>query len=210
MDWLLTGALLTTFIILGTERISSCIYAVAWQGAMIAALPFLTHSTHWRIALLVFSITLLVKALLIPALLLRSLGRITILRYSEFIVRPHLALLGGGLLVVASFSASSSLPGPPGASHLDGAVALSMLLVGFFLLVIRSRAISQVIGFLVMENGIFLFGVTLAAHFPLIVELGVLLDLLAGILVMGIMVHHIHQTFDHIDTRIMSQLGDSE
>jgi|WetSurMetagenome_2_1015567.scaffolds.fasta_scaffold54884_2 hydrogenase-4 component E len=210
MDWLLVGAILAAFVILGTEKLSACVYAVALQGACLSLIPFLAESGHIGRAWLIFLLTFLVKAVVIPFLLFRSLKRVTIRNYSEFLMRPHLALLAGGGLVVLSFSSVRFLPQPGPLPTLNVPIALSIVLIGFFLLVARTRALSQVIGFLVMENGIFLFGLILAAEFPMVVELGVLLDLLAAILVMGIMVYHIHQTFDHIDTRFLSTLKDAE
>jgi hydrogenase-4 component E len=72
----------------------------------------------------------------------------------------------------------------------------------------RKKAVTQVVGYLMLENGIFIFGQTLVRQIPFAVELGILLDLLVGVFVMGIAIHHISRAFDHIDTELLSALKD--
>jgi len=85
-------------------------------------------------------------------------------------------------------------------------VALSSILIGLFLIVSRKKAVNQVLGFLVLENGIFTFGVGLVRELSLLVELGVLLDVFVAVFVMGIMIFHISREFDHLDTDQLSTL----
>jgi len=87
-------------------------------------------------------------------------------------------------------------------------VALSSILIGLFLIVSRKKAVNQVLGFLVLENGIFTFGVGLVRELSLLVELGVLLDVFVAVFVMGIMIFHISREFDHLDTDRLSTLKD--
>jgi len=101
------------------------------------------------------------------------------------------------------------MPGP-GLSPLLIPAALTTVLTGFLILVTKTKATNQIIGFLVLENGIFTFGMTILSEFPTMVEIGVLLDLLVGVFIMGIMLYHINKTFDNIDTRGLSVLGDQE
>lgn len=198
MEWLLTGLLLTTFFILGASRLAACIRAAAIQGALLAVVPILARGSFLDPHGLGISFgTLGVKGLLIPALLFRSIRGAAIRREGE--VSRHLSLLAGGLVVVLAFS--WGLPTMPGLqAPLLVPTALAQVLLGFLLLVTRQKAVMQVIGFLVLENGVFLFGMTVIADFPFTVEMGILLDLLVGVFVMGIMIYHIHRTFDHIDT----------
>jgi hydrogenase-4 component E len=76
-------------------------------------------------------------------------------------------------------------------------------------LVTRRKAVTQVVGYLMLENGVFLFGQTLARDLPFAVELGILLDLLVGVFVMGIAIHHISREFDHIDTERLDSLQET-
>ncbi len=211
MDWLLIGAMLTAFFILGVARLTTCIRIVALQGALLSFLPaFAKGSLTDPHGLFLILSTLVIKAVLIPTLLLRSIQKANIRLEVEPLIRPYLSLLVGGAIALLAFSSMRVLP-KPGAPFppLVTPAALSIVLVGFLLLVSRTKAVTQVIGFLILENGIFLFGMTLVTDFPLTVELGVLLDLLVGVFVMGIMVYHINRTFDHIDTKVLSKLGDA-
>lgn len=212
MNWFLLGIILTSFLILGSSRLHSAIRIVALQGAMLSVLPMMPQgalsSSH---NLFLFVSSFLIKGVLIPALLFRSLRKTKIRREVEPIISLHLSLLAGGAVLVLAFSSVGRLalptePFPP----LVVPAALTTVLIGFLLLISRTKALTQVIGFLVLDNGIFLFGITLLTHFPLTVEVGVLLDLLVGVFVMGIMIHHIHRTFDHIDTKALSSLRDAE
>ena len=208
MDWLLTGIIVSTFFILVASRLSACIRAAAFQGIMLSFLPLLARGSltdpH---AVGMFAGTFLIKGILIPLLLFRSLRKAKIREETEPTASRHLSLLAGGLVVILAFSwGFHTLPGSH--SLFTVPTALSMVLLGFLLLVVRKKAVMQVIGFLVLENGVFLFGMTLASDFPMTVELGVLLDLLVGVFVMGIMIHHINRTFDHIDTTRLASLRD--
>lgn len=206
MDLILSGIILTTFFILGVSRLSACIRAVALQGALLSVLPVLERGAFLDPhGLILFGGTFLIKSLIIPALLFRSIREANLQKEmgpvagAALAASRHLSLLVGGVLMVIAFS--WGLPGPASStSSLIVPVALSTVLMGFLLLVTRTKAVTQVIGFLVLDNGIFLFGMTLFSDFPLTVEMGVLLDLLVGVFVMGIMIHQIHRTFDHIDT----------
>ncbi|MBI2082030.1 MAG: hydrogenase [Deltaproteobacteria bacterium] len=210
MEWFLTGIIVTTFFILGASRLAPCIRIAAVQGAMLSVLPILARgSVTDPHSLGMFFGTFLIKAILIPILLFRSLRQSKIREEMEPTVSRHLSLLAGGLVVVLSFS--WQLPNLPGShSPLIVPTALAMVLLGFLLLVTRRKAVTQVIGFLVLENGVFLFGMTLATEFPITVEMGVLLDLLVGVFVMGIMINHINRTFDHIDTTLLASLRETE
>jgi hydrogenase-4 component E len=85
---------------------------------------------------------------------------------------------------------------------------LATLLIGFLLLMTRKKAVTQVVGYLVMENGIFIFGQVLVGQIPFAVELGILLDIFVGVFVFGIAIYHISGEFDHIDTTVLTSLRD--
>lgn len=212
MEWLITGIILTSFVILGSSQLASSIRMVALQGALLSILPTMARSSfadpH---SLLLFIGAFTIKAVVIPIFLFRSLKQAKIRKEVEPIVSLHLSLIGGGAILVMAFASlgAFSLPTAPFPPLIIPA-ALATVLIGFFLLVSRTKAITQVIGFLILENGVFLFGMTILSEFPLTVELGVLLDLLVGVFVMGIMIYHINRTFDHIDTSALSKLRDAE
>lgn len=212
MEWLLIGIVLTAFVILGSARLTTCIRTVALQGTLLSLLLLLAGSSFSDLHSLFLAVTsFLIKTLLIPSFLGRSLRQAKIQQEVEPTISLHLSLLGGGILLVAAFLGAKavSLPTDPFPA-LIVPIAMTTIFIGLFLLVSRTKAITQVIGFLVLDNGIFLFGMTLIGEFPLTVELGVFLDLLVGVFVMGIMIYHINRTFDHIDTKALAMLKDSE
>jgi hydrogenase-4 component E len=117
------------------------------------------------------------------------------------------SLLLGGILVGLSFFLSSALVlTEKPFSDLLIPSAFSILFIGFLLLISRTKAITQVVGYLVMENGIFLFALLLLETTPLLVELGILLDIFVGVFIMGIVINHIQNEFDHTDTSRLTTL----
>ena len=88
--------------------------------------------------------------------------------------------------------------------------AITTMAAGFFLMMARSKAITQVIGYLMLENGIYLIGTALTkhSHTLYVVEFGVLLDLLVGVMIMGIILHNINSAFDDADTTLLGRLKD--
>ena len=120
-----------------------------------------------------------------------------------------LSMLIGTSFLAGSLWLAGRLPLPsPTISPLVVPVALFTMLVGLFLIVSRRKALTQVLGYLVLENAIYAFGVGLVEGTPMVVELGVLLDLFVAVFVMGIAVFHINREFDHIDADRLSTLRD--
>ncbi len=212
LELLLILVLITNFYLLGASPLGAAIRMAGMQGVLLAGLPLLANAQNLSPHLFFLAAgSLLVKGILIPRLLLWALRDVSMRRE----VRPYLgftsSLAFGVLCLAASFWLSSLILFPfSTGSRLLFPTALFMFLCGFFLIIARKKALSQVIGYLVMENGIFVFATALAAEQPLVVEMGVLLDLLVGVFVMGIAVYHINQEFDHIDSEALDILRDSE
>ncbi len=213
MNWILIGIVLTTFIVLGSPRIVPRIKAVAVQGGLLSILQFIMRGTLFDIhSALLLAITLVIKTVVIPLLIFRSIKDVTQTVEKEQAIGSHLLLLMAALIAVLSFSSIRLLPltSDVSLSPLLVPSALTTVLVGFLILVTKTKATNQVLGFLVLENGIFAFGMTIISEFPMMVEVGVLLDLLVGVFVMGIMIYQINKTFDNIDTKVLTALGDVE
>ena len=118
-------------------------------------------------------------------------------------------LVFGGLLVGAAFFLSSKLELPSKeVSNLLVPASFSVIMIGFLLLVSRLKAITQVIGYLIMENGIFLFALLLLDRTPLLVEMGIFLDIFVAVLVMGIVINHINEEYDDTNTLHLTTLRD--
>jgi len=192
--------ILINFFIIGSSRLGACIQAVALQGAILALLPPLIHGFSGH-TIILSSGAFLLKGIAIPWLLLRATKQIQIKRNITPRIGFVASLILGALATGGAFIFADRLPLIT--EHVHSLViptAMSTLAMGFLLLITRKKAINQVLGYLVFENGIFLFGILLAKAMPLMVEAGVLLDMLVAIFVMGIVMNHINQEFSSIDT----------
>lgn len=212
MNWILIAIVLTTFVVLGSARISTRIKAVALQGALLSVMQFVMRGSIFDLhSAFLLAITILIKTVGIPLLLFRAIKGVSTRLDKEPILGNHLLLLTAGVIMVLSFLNIKVLPlgSTSNMPALLMPAALTTVLTGFLILVTKTKATNQIIGFLVLENGIFTFGMTIVSEFPVMVEIGVLLDLLVGVFVMGIMLYHINKTFDNIDTKVLSELRDS-
>ena len=211
-DFLLAAMIVAGLYMVSTSRLHACVRASAVQGVVLGVLPIALRWAHAILPLSPHVIVLAlgaiaIKAVAIPRLLLRSIREAGVRREVEPMMSLHGSILGAAVLVGLAFWLGSEmvLPFPVG-SRLLVPAAISNVLLGFLLLVARRQAITQVVGYLVLENGVFVFGLGLAAEQPILVELSVLLDLLVGVFVMGIAILHISETFDHMDTATLASL----
>ncbi|RJQ84248.1 MAG: hydrogenase [Desulfobacteraceae bacterium] len=201
--------ILLNFRLLGTSRLGACVQTVALQAPVIGLLPLLVPGgpDRWIVAMVVAATV--VKGLVLPALVRRALRETGVVRELEPLLGYTFSILTGTGLLVLSYLAGRSLQLPMGgAAQLLVPGTLFTMLTGLFLIVARRKAITQVLGFLVLENGIYLFGVAFAVHEPWLVQTGVLLDVFAAVFVMGITIHQINREFDHIDTDRLSSTKD--
>jgi hydrogenase-4 component E len=208
LDTLMVLLVFTNLRLLGSSRLGACIRTVAVQGVLLSLLPLLAHSDELspRVVALALAVVAL-KAVGLPWLLFRALRGAKIRREIEPYVGYSLSLVAGVAAFALSLWIGSRLPLPSRAiSPLLVPVALSTMLVGLFVIVSRRKALSQALGYLVFENGIYAFGVGVAYEAPLLVELGVLLDVFVGVFVMGILIFHIRREFDSIDTERLANL----
>jgi hydrogenase-4 component E len=157
-------------------------------------------------------LTLLVKAILVPILLERLVERIEIRQEIEpFLNVPLSVVICGGLtlvgyIVAESFYHPEQTMGPASLGHNTLAVAISLFLIGFFMMINRRKALTQVLALLSLENGLFLAAISLTYGMPLIVELGVFFDVLVAVLVLGILVYRIRENFESMDVSKMRRL----
>jgi len=205
---LLILVVVMNFLAIGTGSLKACIRAVGTQGLFVSVFALLFTGFGIRLALDVL-VAAVVKAFVIPSMLLRALREVHI-RHE---VEPYLGLVPSVLLCALGTALAVLFADrlPLAREHRDLLVvpaALSTMLTGFLLLTSRRKAISQVTGYLVLENGIFVFAQLLHEAMPLLVEVGVLLDLIVGIFVMGIVINHIQREFSSLDTERLSELKD--
>ena len=192
---------------LGSSRLPSIIRAAALQGMVLGVLPFLLETEfHWLVALVAVG-TVVVKGFVIPSLLRRAMRAANIDREVEPLLDFIPSLLLGAGAAIGAVALAGALPlRPEHAGTLLVPGAFATVVSGFLLLVGRTKAISQVCGYLLLENGIYLFGLLLIHATPLIVEGGILLDLTVGVFVIGIIVDRIQREFDTLDTRKLTTL----
>src|SRR5437588_2763174 len=207
LNGLLVAVLLINLYSLGTSRIRALISAVALQGIALGVMPLLAHGHVTLLTGFIAAATVLIKGTLIPQILAKALRDAQIKREIEPIVGFLPSILLGALGTGVAIALAARLPLPPGhAQTLIVPAAFSTVFTGFLLLITRIKAITQAIGYLVLENGIFIFGLLLIEAVPLLVELGVLLDLFVGVFVISIIIHHINREFASLDTRRLSAL----
>ena len=200
--------LLTCFAIVAQRRLSACVDLFALQSAFLAAtatlVAFLTGIHHIYVAA---ALTIVIKVVIIPRVLKKVIERLNVTRELVMNINvPAGLLICGALVMLAFFITQPIIPLGFLLTRDSLAIALAIVLIGFFTMIARKKAVTQVVGFLVMENGLFL-GATAAAYgMPLIVELGVLFDVLVGGLIIGIYTHQIQDAFDSVDTSKLTVL----
>jgi hydrogenase-4 component E len=193
---------------LGSSRLPSLIRAMSVQGMLLGMMPLAMEreTLDWQVVLVVLA-TIVGKGVVIPGLLRRAMRAAQIDREIEPFIGfvPSLLLgAGGTIAAVALARMLPLLPEHAGTLLVPGSIA--SVLTGFILLIGRSKAISQVCGYLILENGIYLFGLLLIHSTPLLVESGILLDVTVGVFIIGIIVDRIQRAFDSLDTRKLTVL----
>jgi len=205
-------ALFTSFVLLEQERLVAAIHAFAWQGALVSAVTTLVAASS-GLRHLYFSalLTFALKALLIPWMLHRLSRRLELDRYAEPLRRPALVTMAAVALVI--FSYWLALP----IMHENliftrniVAVSLAVVLIGLLMMVVRQQAVAQVLGFMSMENGLFLAAVSATGGMPLLIELGVAFDVLVAMVLFGIFFFHIRESIDSLDVDRLNRLTETE
>ncbi len=201
---------LTNLWLLGTSRLAVCIKAVAVQAVLLAVIGILMNAgaLGMRVAA-VIAVGALVKAVILPWLLRRAAREAAVQRELEPLVGFTGSMVIGVALLGMCFLIARPLHLPENVqAGILIPVSMYTIIIGLFIIVSRKKAITQVLGYLAMENGIYAFGAAFALQEPLVVEMGVLLDVFVGVFVMGIAIYHISREFDHIDTDRLSALKD--
>ncbi len=207
LDPVLVVLILLNFFLLGTSRIRAAIEVVSLQGFLLGVMPVLIHPHVGLRVMAVVALAIMIKSAIIPGMLRRAMRDLAIHREIEPLVSLTKSLLIGALGTAAAIAFSRHLPlMVEHAGSMVVPASLSTVLTGFIILTTRIKAITQVIGYLVLENGIFIFGMLLLEPLPFLVETGVLLDLFVGVFVMGIIINHINREFASISTHRLSAL----
>ncbi len=210
IDQLLVLVMLLNFLCLGTSRMQLAIRTVSFQGVILGILSAVTHSLSLHLVIITGGI-IFAKGFFIPWLLFRAMRRVEIREDVEPFLSHTATLLLCAIATALAFVFAAKLPlAPQHQGLLFVPAAIATIITGFLVLTTRKKAITQVIGYLIMENGIFIFGLLLSQAMPVMVEAGVLLDLIVGIFVMGIVINQISREFSSIDTSRLTALREEQ
>jgi hydrogenase-4 component E len=214
MITMMAALLLVLQILMVAQRwLVTNIRAFGVQSFLLASIAAtIAHFNHAPHIYVVAALTLVFKAILLPLLLERLVTKIEIRQEIEPFVNVPISVVISGLLtllayvVAESFHRPEEAAGPASLGHNTLAVAIALFLIGFFMMVNRRKALTQVLGLLCLENGIFLAAISLTYGVPLLIELGITFDLVVAVMVLGILVYRIRETFDSMDVSKLSRL----
>ena len=192
---------------LGNGRILSVIRIVSAQGVILGILPLVMHEQPGFPAILSAIAAISLKGVIIPSIMGKALRDAQIKREVEPLIGLLPSTILGALVTAIAFLVFSGARGAGEAqASLVIPTSIATVLVGFILLTTRYKALSQVLGYLVLENGIYIFSLLLVEAIPLVVEMGMLLDLFVSVFIVSIITNHINRAFSSIDTRQLASL----
>jgi hydrogenase-4 component E len=204
---LLVVIMLLNLFVLGTSRLRSVIGASALQGVALGVLTLSAHGERTVDVVAVAIAAVAIKGVVIPRLLHKAMRDVAIEREVQPLIGYIPSLLAGALGTALAVVFSETLPlVAADKQSLVMPCSFATVITGFIVLTTRRKAITQVVGYLILENGIFIMGLALLDAMPFLVEVGVLLDLFVAIFVMGIIINHISREFSSTDVARLSSL----
>ena len=208
----LLGAILLmlAFAMLSQRRVVSLVHLFTMQGAVLvtatAVVGYATAQPHLFVSA---ALTLALKVILIPILLHRVIARLEVRWDTEPLINVPATMLIGILLVIFAFNLGAPIAR---FSHSIArgtlGIALACVLLSFMMMITRAKAVPQVVGFLSLENGLFFAATSATYGMPMVVELGIALDVLIGVLILGVFMFQIREQFDSLDIRHLERLKD--
>jgi hydrogenase-4 component E len=208
IDMIMILLIFSNLVAMGSSRLRMCIRTVAAQGLLLGLMLFVMEYGDMSVHLAVFAVAIIVlKTVVFPWMLSRAMREVDTGRAVEPFIGYGMSVLAGPLALIGCIWLSSRFTPPVEmVSWLVVPAAFFTIASGLFLIIARKSAVMQVLGYLVLENGIYAFGLPMAKEQPFIVELGIMLDVFVAVFVMGIMVFHINREFDHIETDRLTDL----
>jgi hydrogenase-4 component E len=207
IDLFAAGAAVLSVWMCGVTRVKAQLWGLALQTIMLAAICVLlgveeSRNQLFLLALVVF----MVKAVGIPVFLDRSAARMSIERDKGTGISPTLTLMVGCGVLFLGYLLAPKIAAPEMMNSGSAGMALALIMLGMLLMITRRLALSQVVGFLTLENGIFLYSLTQTHHMPMLVEMGVVFEVLIAVLIAGVFIFRINRSFEHIDVTDMRRL----
>lgn len=208
LSFILSGFLIITFLLVIAKRITALIRTFRIQSIFLFLYTFYMGFSQRHLELfIVCALILVLKAVIVPFVLLRIMRRINVEEDLKLLVNPQLSLVIALVFAYLSYlfahSAMSLADSPELAAFI---VSITTLCVGFFIMVSRMKALGQIIGLLVMENGVFLAASAIAGGMPFFVEIALFFDIFVFVIIVEIFVYKVNRLFTHIDTSKMSSL----
>lgn len=203
IDIFAAAILVTAFLIVSSRSLAFYIRLFALQSFFLGVVALLVVLGYGETHILIAAVlTIAIKAIAIPVVLTRVIERIHVQKEIRFSISITASLLlCGGIVILADSVAQSILRSP----HADAtavsrvlSVSIAMMLIGLFIMMTRRKALTQIVGLLTMENGVFLSGLSITYGMPLIVEIGIFFDILVAVLILGVFVFRINKTFESI------------
>ena len=200
--------LLIAFAMLSQRRILSLINLFALQGLVLSAsTAVVAYSSNQHHLYYSAALTLALKVIILPWILHRLIRKLNVKWDIEMLFNIPTTMLVGIVLVVFAFNLAAPI------SEMSGTItkgtlgiAMACVLLAFMMMITRSKAVPQVIGFLALENGLFFAATSATYGMPMVVELGIALDVLVGMIILGIFFFQIRETFDSLDLKHMEKL----
>ena len=202
--------LLIAFAMLSQRRVLSLVRLFAWQGLILAiSTATVAWTTDQHHLFYSAALTLAIKVLALPWILHRLMVKLEIKWDVETLINiPTVMLIGIGLVIFAFNLAYPIAQLASTVTRNTLGIAIACVLLSFLMMITRRKAVPQVVGFLAMENGLFFAATSATYGMPMVVELGVALDVLVGTFVFGIFFFQIRETFDSLDVHHMEKLKD--
>lgn len=208
IDILAVLMLMTTIILIGTGRLRTCIWAYACRSFMLTlSSGLIAYFSGIHHIYITTGISLVLKVVVIPGFLFYIVSRINIKREVESYISYTLSLiLACGIILIAYYSTQHIIQFENIFMRHCLPIALAITLLGFFVMISRKQAITHILGLITMEDGMFFAALSTSYGMPLIVELGLFFDILVSVIIMGIYVYRIKESFDTIDTDSLREL----
>ena len=204
--------LLSSFALLAQSRVIATIKTFAIQGMLLTAGTLLVAADSGERQLYISALlTLLLKVIFIPWLLIRQSRKLGILRDLDTVIRPGFLLLGASAMVIFCYSVAQPIERFAAGITRDAiALSLAVVMLSMLMLITRRKAITQVVAFMTLENGLFFAAVTTTQGMPMVVELGVAFDVLVAAIIFGIFFFHIRDSIETLDVNQLSRLSEAD
>jgi len=211
IDIFAAAILVTAFLIVSSRSLGFYIRLFALQSLFLGAVALLVVIGYGETHILIAAIlTIAIKAIAIPVVLTKMIDRIQVQKEIDFSINITASLLLCGGMVILADSVAQSILGSqrgdaPAVSRVLS-VSIALMLIGLFIMTSRKKALTQIIGLLTIENGVFLSGLSITYGMPLIVEVGIFFDILIAVLILGVFVFRINKTFETISIDMLRSL----